>query len=39
MTNDGNPSCITAIKTELTSIVEVREDIIKELDDMKQSID
>jgi hypothetical protein len=32
------PTCIKAIKIELAFIVKAREDIFKELDDMKQSI-
>jgi hypothetical protein len=29
MTNDGIPTCIMAMKTELASIVEAREDVVK----------
>lgn len=39
MTNDGISSCITAIKTELASIVEARQDMVKELEEMRQSLD
>jgi hypothetical protein len=39
MTDDGISSHITAIKTDLASIVEARQDIVKELEEMRQSID
>jgi hypothetical protein len=37
--NNGISICIMAIKTELASVVEAREDIVKELEEMRQSID
>jgi hypothetical protein len=39
MTDDGISSRITAIKTELASIVEARQDMVKELEEMRQSLD
>jgi hypothetical protein len=39
MTDDGISSRITAIKMELASIVEARQDMVKELEEMRQSLD